>query len=297
MKNSENENPIEKYPQPPFEEQSQEVPGVGEEMNPRPDHGEESYQGHGLLKDQAVIITGGDSGIGKATAIAMAREGADILISYKDDVEDVDAIEATKWIRAAGRRCVIHKGDIQDEKVCQEIVHTCMKEFGKIDVLINNAAYQMTYDTVEEVTAEEWNKTFDTNIRAMFFLIKYAKPQMKPGSSIINTTSINAYKPNPSLFPYAATKGAIHNLTASLAQKFMEDGSGIRVNAVAPGPVWTPLIPSTIPDHPEFGKENSPMGRPAQPAEIAPIYVFLASSGASYVSGATIAATGGAIAL
>lgn len=291
------ENPIDKYPQPPFEEQEQNVPGVTDKMHPRPDHGESTYKGHNLLLDRVAIITGGDSGIGKATAIAMAREGADILISYKDDVEDVDALETAKWVRATGRKCKLHKGDIRDEKVCQEIIEGCLSEFGKIDILINNAAYQMSYDTVEEVTAEEWDKTFDTNIRAMFYLIKFAKPHLKPGSSIINTTSINAYKPNPSLFPYAATKGAIQNLTASLAQKFMEDDSGIRVNAVAPGPVWTPLIPSTIPDHPEFGKENSPMGRPAQPAEMAPIYVFLASDGASYVSGATIAATGGTIAL
>lgn len=291
------ENPIDKYPQPPFEEQEQNVPGVTDKMHPRPDHGESTYKGHNLLLDRVAIITGGDSGIGKATAIAMAREGADILISYKDDVEDVDALETAKWVRATGRKCKLHKGDIRDEKVCQKIIEGCLSEFGKIDILINNAAYQMSYDTVEEVTAEEWDKTFDTNIRAMFYLIKFAKPHLKPGSSIINTTSINAYKPNPSLFPYAATKGAIQNLTASLAQKFMEDESGIRVNAVAPGPVWTPLIPSTIPDHPEFGKENSPMGRPAQPAEMAPIYVFLASDGASYVSGATIAATGGTIAL
>lgn len=291
------ENPIDKYPKPPFKEQEQNVPGVTDKMHPRPDHGESTYKGHNLLLDRVAIITGGDSGIGKATAIAMAREGADILISYKDDIEDVDALETAKWVRATGRRCKLHKGDIRDEKVCQEIIESCLTEFGKVDILINNAAYQMSYDTVEEVTAEEWDKTFDTNIRAMFYLIKFAKPHLKPGSSIINTTSINAYKPNPSLFPYAATKGAIQNLTASLAQKFMEDDSGIRVNAVAPGPVWTPLIPSTIPDHPEFGKENSPMGRPAQPAEMAPIYVFLASDGASYVSGATIAATGGTIAL
>lgn len=293
MKAEEN-NPIEKFPKPPFEKQPQAVPGVTRKMKPRPDHGEESYEGKGLLLDKTVVITGGDSGIGKAVAIAMAREGADLVISYKDEIEDEDAYDTKHWIEQAGRNCVLMRGDICSEKHCNDIVNAGIRRFGKIDVLVNNAAYQMTYQEVEEISAEEWNKTFETNMSAMFYLVKFAKKYMPPGSCIINTTSVNAYDPNPSLLPYAATKGAIQNFTASLAQLFLENGSGIRVNAVAPGPVWTPLIPSTIPDHEQFG-DNTPMGRPGQPVEIAPVYVFLASDAASYVSGATIPVTGGRV--
>lgn len=293
METKEN-SPIDKFPKPPFEKQSQPVPGVTDKMKPRPDHGEESYEGKGLLLNKTVIITGGDSGIGKAVAIAMAREGADLVIAYKDKMEDEDAYDTKNWIEKAGRNCVLIRGDIRSEAHCEDMVNTCMEKFGKLDVLINNAAYQMTYEDVEEISAEEWNKTFETNMSAMFYLVKFAKKHMKPGSSIINTTSVNAYDPNPSLLPYAATKGAIQNFTASLAQLFLEDGSGIRVNAVAPGPVWTPLIPSTIPDHEKFGA-NTPIGRPGQPVEIAPVYVFLASDAASYVSGATIPVTGGRV--
>lgn len=289
-----NDNPIDKFPQPPFKKQEQPVPGVTDKMDPRPDHGEDSYKGNGLLKDKAVIITGGDSGIGRAVAIAMAREGADIVIAYKDEVEDEDAYDTKSWVEKAGRSCLLVRGDIRSEAHCGEIVKACLGRFGKIDILINNAAYQMTYKTVKEISAEEWNKTFETNMSAMFYLVKFAKEYMPPGSSIINTTSVNAYDPNPTLLPYAATKGAIQNFTASLAQLFLEDKSGIRVNAVAPGPVWTPLIPSTIPDHDKFG-ENTPIGRPGQPAEIAPVYVFLASEAASYVSGATVPVTGGRV--
>lgn len=287
-------NPKNMYPTPPFKKQDQKVPGVEKKMDPQADHGENSYEGHGLLKDQAVIITGGDSGIGKAVAIAMAREGADIVISYKDKVEDEDAKDTLRWVKKAGRKGILIRGDIRDEKHCRKIVDRCVKQFGKVDVLVNNAAYQMTYETVEEITADEWNKTFETNMSAMFYLVKYAKKYMPAGSSVINTTSVNAYDPNPTLLPYAATKGAIQNFTASLAQLFLQDGSGIRVNAVAPGPVWTPLIPSTIPGHEKFG-ENTPMGRPGQPVEIAPIYVFLATPASSYISGATIPATGGRV--
>ncbi|MVZ67566.1 SDR family oxidoreductase [Sphingobacterium sp. DK4209] len=291
---TEHNNPIDKFAKPPFEKQPQPVPGVTAKMNPRPDHGEEGYQGKDLLIDKTVIITGGDSGIGKAVAIAMAREGADIVVSYKDEIEDEDANDTKKWVEQAGRSCILIRGDIRSEEHCNAIVDSSVERFGKIDVLINNAAYQMTYKTVEEITAAEWNKTFETNMSAMFYLVKAAKKHMRPGSSIINTTSVNAYDPNPTLLPYAATKGAIQNFTASLAQLFLEDGSGIRVNAVAPGPVWTPLIPSTIPDHEKFG-DNTPIGRPGQPVEIAPVYVFLASEAASYVSGATIPVTGGRV--
>lgn len=287
-------NPENMYPTPPFDKQSQEVPGVGTKMDPVPDHGEETYKGSGLLEGRVAIITGGDSGIGKAVAIAMAREGADVVISYKDAIEDEEAADTQKWVEKAGQKALLVRGDITDESHCKRIVEKTVDQFGKIDILVNNAAYQMTYETVEEITAEEWNKTFETNLSAMFYFVKHANAHMAPGSSIINTTSVNAYDPNPTLLPYAASKGAIQNFTASLAQLFLQDGSGIRVNAVAPGPVWTPLIPSTIPEHERFG-ENTPIGRPGQPAEIAPVYVFLASAAASYVSGATIAATGGRV--
>lgn len=295
MNNKKSKDPIQKYPIPPFPKQPQDVPGITSKMNPLPDHGEQSYVGRGLLKDAVCIITGGDSGIGKAVAIAMAREGAKIVISYKDKVEDEDAKDTLDWIEKAGSEGILFRGDIRNENQCLKIVEKTISKYGRIDILVNNAAYQMTYNSIEEIDTIEWDKTFDTNIRAMFYLVKYAKPHMRPGSSIINTTSVNAYEPNPTLLPYAATKGAIQNFTASLAQMFMEDKSGIRVNAVAPGPIWTPLIPSTIPDHENFGKDNSPMGRPGQPAEIAPIYVFLASEAASYISGATIPATGGRV--
>jgi NAD(P)-dependent dehydrogenase (short-subunit alcohol dehydrogenase family) len=224
----------------------------------------------------------------------MAREGADIVISYKDEIEDIEAEDTKKWINEAGRDALLFRGDIREEALCKTIIDETVKRFGKIDILVNNAAYQMTYENIAEISADEWNKTFETNMSAMFYFVKHAKPHMHPGSSIINTTSVNTYKPNPTLLPYAATKAAIQNFTASLAQTFLEDGSGIRVNAVAPGPVWTPLIPSTIPDHENFGK-NTPIGRPGQPAEIAPVYIFLASDAASYVSGATIPATGGRV--
>lgn len=293
MKPEEN-NPIDKYAKPPFEKQDQAVPGISSAMSPVPDHGEESYEGREMLKEKVVLITGGDSGIGKAVAIAMAREGADIVVAYKEEVEDEDALDTKSWIEKAGRTCVLIRGDIRSESHCETIVRTCVAELGRVDVLINNAAYQMTYKTVEEISASEWNKTFETNMSAMFYLVKAAKKYMRPGSSIINTTSVNAYDPNPTLLPYAASKGAIQNFTASLAQLFLEDGSGIRVNAVAPGPVWTPLIPSTIPDHEKFGV-NTPIGRPGQPVEIAPVYVFLASDAASYISGATIPVTGGRV--
>ena len=285
-------NPKELYPKPPFPKQTQEPPGITSAMQPRPDHGEESYIGCDTLLGKVAIITGGDSGIGKAVAIAMAREGADVVISYKDDIEDEDAFDTRDWIERSGRKALLIKGNIRNEAICKRIVEQTVAEFGKIDILVNNAAYQMSYDGVEDISEEEWNKTFQVNMSAMFYLVKYAKKHMPPGSNIINTTSVNAYNPNPSLLPYAATKGAIQNFTSSLAQMFLQDGSGIRVNAVAPGPVWTPLIPSTIPDHENFG-EDTPMGRPGQPAEIAPVYIFLASDAASYVSGATIPATGG----
>ncbi len=289
-------DPADSYPKPPFPRKPQDVPGTESAMDPQADHGEQSYIGKGRLKGKTAIITGGDSGIGKAVAIAFAREGADVLISYLDDVEDRDAQNTVKYIREAGRTGIAVKGDISSERHCQKIIELAVKEFGKIDILINNAAYQMSRETLQDIPTWEWEKTFAVNIHSMFYLCRAAEPYMPPGSSIINTTSVNAYEPNPTLLPYAATKAAIQNFTANLSQILLEQGKGIRVNAVAPGPIWTPLIPSTIPDHEYFG-ENTPFGRPGQPVEVAPAYVFLASDEANYISGATIPVTGGRITL
>jgi NAD(P)-dependent dehydrogenase (short-subunit alcohol dehydrogenase family) len=286
----ESSNPKTDYPQPPQPEQQQEVPGTIEELIPEADHGEESYQGSGKLAGKKAIITGGDSGIGRAVAIAAAREGADVLISYLN--EDEDAQDTARYIEEAGRKAVLVGGDISEEAHCKQIIDTAVTEFGGIDILVNNAAFQMSHESLQDITAEEWDKTFKTNIHAMFYLCKAAEPHLKPGSSIINTTSVNAYNPKPTLVPYAATKGAIQNFTASMAQLWGE--KGIRVNCVAPGPVWTPLIPATMPEDQvkEFGK-STPLGRAAQPVELAPAYVLLASDQSSYMSGATIQVTGG----
>jgi NAD(P)-dependent dehydrogenase (short-subunit alcohol dehydrogenase family) len=289
-----NQDPAQKYPVPPFPKQKQDPPGTEDAMQPLADHGEQSYKGSGKLLDKKAIITGGDSGIGRAVAIAFAREGADVLISYLDDVEDKDANETAKYVEECGRKALLVKGDIRSEEHCKIIVKKAVEEFGRIDILVNNAAFQMARESLQEIPADEWHKTFDTNITPMFYLCKAAEPHMNPGSSIINTTSVNAYSPTPVLLPYAATKGAIQNFTANLSQILLEAGKGIRVNAVAPGPIWTPLIPSTMPEPEKFG-QNTPMGRPGQPVEVAHAYVFLASDDASYISGATIPVTGGRI--
>ena len=287
-------NPSDKYPRPPFPKQRQDVPGVEAQMQPLADHGEESYKGCGKLTGKKAIITGADSGIGKAVAIAFAREGADVMISYLDSSEDEDANHTADLVRKSGRKAVLYKGDIREEDHCKSIVDKAVAEFGQIDILVNNAAFQMARKNLQEIPSEEWVKTFDTNITAMFYLCKAAEPHMKPGSNIINTTSVNAYSPSLVLLPYAATKGAIQNFTANLSQILLETGKGIRVNAVAPGPIWTPLIPSTMPDPNNFGKDT-PMGRPGQPVEVATAFVFLASDEASYISGATIPVAGGRI--
>lgn len=278
------------YPKPPFPEQRQPIPGTTGAMQPRPDHGETSYAGSGRLRDKAAIITGGDSGIGRAVAIAYAREGADVLISYLDEHED--AQDTARFVEAAGRKAVLVPGDIQDADHCRGIVAKAVEAFGRLDVLVNNAAHQNTFSSPEEISDEEWDTTFRTNIHAMFYLSKAAVGHMKPGAAIINTTSINADTPSPQLLAYATTKGAIHNFTGGLAQMLAE--RGIRVNCVAPGPIWTPLIPSTMPAEKvrNFGTQV-PMKRPGQPVECAAAYVMLASDEASYVSGATIAVTGG----
>ncbi|MBB2673042.1 MULTISPECIES: SDR family oxidoreductase [unclassified Rhizobium] len=278
------------YPTPPFPSQKQPMPGFTAQMDPVPDHGEKSYRGSDRLKGKRAIITGGDSGIGRAVAIAYAREGADLVISYLDEDEDAD--ETKRLVEQAGRKAVLVSGDIQDPAHCRQIVDTAVKELGGIDILVNNAAHQASFKSIDEISDEEWELTFKVNIHAMFYLTKAAVPHMKPGSAIINTASINSDSPNPTLLAYATTKGAIQNFTAGLAQLLAE--KGIRANAVAPGPIWTPLIPSTLPEESvsNFGKQV-PMKRPGQPAELATAYVMLADPLSSYVSGTTIAVTGG----
>jgi NAD(P)-dependent dehydrogenase (short-subunit alcohol dehydrogenase family) len=277
-------------PQPPQPKQQQDMPGSTAEMSPKPDHGEESYKGSGRLEGRAAIITGADSGIGRAVAIAFAREGADVLISYYNEHDD--ARETARWVEQAGRKAVVVSGDIKEESHCKELIQEAIDRFGKLDILVNNAAHQATFESIEDISSEEWDVTFRTNIYSQFYLCKAAIPLMKPGSSIINTTSINAKNPSPTLLAYATTKGAIANFTAGLAGLVAE--KGIRVNAVAPGPIWTPLIPSTMPEEKveSFGGDT-PLGRAGQPAELAPAYVMLASHESSYITGAIIPVTGG----
>ncbi|WP_375276050.1 SDR family oxidoreductase [Methylorubrum thiocyanatum] len=281
---------MESFPKPPFPDQPQPMPGATRDMDPKPDHGETSYKGSGRLEGKKAIITGGDSGIGRAVALAFAREGADVLISYLDEEED--AAETRRLIEQAGRKAVLVPGNIGDAAHCRRIVERAVEAFGRVDVLVNNAAHQATFTAPEEISDEEWEKTFQVNIHAMFYLTKAALPYMGEGSSIINTTSVNADTPSPQLLAYATTKGAIQNYTGGLAQMLAE--RGIRVNCVAPGPIWTPLIPSTMPAEKvkQFGSQV-PMKRPGQPKELAPVYVMLASDESSYVSGATVAVTGG----
>jgi NAD(P)-dependent dehydrogenase (short-subunit alcohol dehydrogenase family) len=275
----------------PEPNQQQSPPGHEAQLRPHADHGETSYRGCGKLTGKASVITGADSGIGRAVALAFAREGADVLIAYLNEHDD--ARETARLVEEAGRKAVLVAGDLAEPGHCRAIIATAVQEFGRIDVLVNNAAYQMTHDSLEDIPDEEWERTFKVNISAMFYLCKAAVPHMQPGASIINTTSINSDQPKPTLLPYAATKGAIANFTAGLAQLLAD--RGIRANSVAPGPIWTPLIPSTMP--PEqvktFGQQV-PMKRAGQPAEVAPVYVLLASDEASYISGARIPVTGGA---
>jgi len=273
--------------QPP---QQQNPPGTEGSLAPAADHGERSYKGCEKLVGKAAIITGGDSGIGRAVAIAFAREGADVLVSYLDEHED--AQETRRWVEEAGRKCVLVPGEISDPRHCRSIVERAMESFGRLDVLVNNAALQMTRKSLEETPDEEWLHTFAVNIHAQFFLAKAALPRMKQGASIINTTSVTSDKAPPYLIPYSATKAAIANFTASLGQLVAE--RGIRVNCVAPGPIWTPLIPATMPPEKveRFG-QDVPLKRAGQPKEVAPVYVFLASEDASYITGAMYAVTGG----
>ena len=277
-------------PKPPFPAQTQEPPGRDADMRPRADHGEMSYVGHDRLKDQVALITGGDSGIGRAVAIAFAREGADILCSYLD--EDDEAATTARWVEAAGRRCITARGDIGDREHCRALVDRAVGELGRLDVLVNNAAYQMSYESFLDIPPDEIDFVFRTNVIAMFHLCQAAVPHMQDGSAIVNTTSIQAAQPSAELLHYAASKGAISTFTKGLAQELAE--RGIRVNAVAPGPIWTPLVVMSFPaeKNAQFGSDT-PLGRPGQPGELAPLYVFLATEASSYISGEVIGATGG----
>lgn len=273
-------------PKPPFDQPTIEYPGTEAEMSPQADHGEQSYRGSGKLEGRAALITGADSGIGRA----YAREGADVLISYLS--EDEDAKETTRLVEEAGRKAITIGGDIQDEAHCQQLVETAIKKFGRLDILVNNAAFQMSQDNIADITAEQFERTYRTNIFAMFYLCKAAAPHMKPGSSIINTASIQAYDPSPNLLAYASTKSAIVGFTKALAKMLIKQG--IRVNAVAPGPVWTPLIPATMPAEKAANLgDNSLFDRPAQPAELASVFVLLASNDASYITSEVYGLTGG----
>jgi NAD(P)-dependent dehydrogenase (short-subunit alcohol dehydrogenase family) len=282
-------DPREAGPKPSFDQPPQEPPGTEGDMDPKADHGEQSYQGLGRLTGRGAIITGADSGIGRAVAIAFAREGADVLISYLS--EDDDAQETRRLVEDAGRRAVVVPGDVGDREVCASLVSQALDAFGRLDIVVCNAAFQMNHDSLPEHPPEEIEFTFRTNILHMFWLCQAAVPHLKPGASIITTSSIQAYQPTPNLLPYAATKGAIVAFTKGLAQELTPNG--IRVNSVAPGPVWTPLIPMSMPAEQaqEFG--NAPLGRPAQPAELAPPYVFLASDESRFVSGEILGVTGG----
>jgi NAD(P)-dependent dehydrogenase (short-subunit alcohol dehydrogenase family) len=270
--------------------QQQEPPGVLGEMTPKPDHGEKSYRGSGRLTGKSAVITGGDSGIGRAVAIAFAREGADVLIHYLSEHEDAKG--TAKYVEEAGRKCVLVAGDLADRAHTKTIIPKAVEEFGKVDILVNNAAFQMSHESLDEVSDEEWDHTLAVNLSAMFILTKDVLPHMPEGGSIINSSSVNSDQPSPQLAPYAMTKAGIANFSASMAQMLAD--KGIRVNSVAPGPIWTPLIPATMPPEKVEGfGEQVPMGRAGQPAELAPVYVLLASDEASYVSGARIAVTGG----
>ncbi|MCU1406483.1 MAG: family oxidoreductase [Glaciihabitans sp.] len=270
--------------------QQQDPPGVEASLTPKADHGEDSYVGSGRLAGKVAVITGADSGIGKAVAIAFAREGADVVISYLNEHEDAE--DTRKWVVDAGHEALVYPGDISESATCREIIDLTVKTFGRLDILVSNAAYQMHHDDLLEISDEEWNHTLATNVSAFFYLVKAALPHLGEGASIIATSSVQSDNPSPGLLPYAATKAALANMTSSLAQGLAE--KGIRANSVAPGPIWTPLIPATMPpDQVETFGEQVPMARPGQPAEVAPIYVLLASDESSYVSGSVIAVTGG----
>ncbi|WP_410881293.1 SDR family oxidoreductase [Myroides sp. DW712] len=277
-------------------EKKQSPPGSEHRMENYPDHGEYTYKGHALFAGKTVLVTGGDSGIGKAISIAFAREGANVVLVYLSEEEQEDAKDTLQWIEQAGVKGLAIQADIKQADNCKKIVATTVEIFGQIDVLINNAAFQKEHKAFVAITEEDLKMTYETNVYALFYMTKYSLDHIPKGGSIIHTTSVNVYDPNPDLLMYASSKAAIQNLTASMSKMFLEQGKGIRVNAVAPGPVWTPLIPTTLSDIDTFG-QNTPLKRPAQPSEIAPAYIFLASEAASYISGTIISATGGRITL
>ncbi|MFD4718870.1 SDR family oxidoreductase [Streptomyces sp. NPDC058423] len=286
----EGRDPVTAHPQPDFPDQEQPHPGWTGPMDPPPDHGETSYVGHGALQDRTAVVTGGDSGIGRAVALAYAREGADVLFTHLPE-EAADARETTRLVEEAGRKAVAVSCDIREEEQCRALIERAVEEFGRIDILVNNAAYQMSQpDGIAAISTEQFDRVMKTNLYGMFWLSKMALPHIPRGGCIINTTSVQAYKPSPHLLDYATSKGAIVTFTQGLARMVAEDG--VRVNAVAPGPVWTPLIPATMPDTKEFGKQ-SPLGRPAQPVEMSPAYVFLASDRARFITAEILNATGG----
>ena len=278
-------------PKPAKDVPEQDPPGTEGEMKPKADHGEESYRGCGKLEGLVAIVTGGDSGIGRAVAIAFAREGADVAIGYLGEEEDEDAAETKRWVEKAGRRCLVERFDVREPEQCRNLVERTVRELGRLDVLVNNAAYQMEQDSLEDITPEQLDRTFRTNIYGYLYMAQAALPHLKEGAVILNTGSVTAFDGNAGLIDYASTKGAIHVFTKSLAQSVGE--KGIRVNCVAPGPVWTPLIPSTLSrEHVRKFGEDTVWGRPAQPAEIAPSYVFLASADARYYTGEVLSPTG-----
>ncbi len=283
-------DPRYQFPSPPFDHQPQDAPGTTTAMAPLPDHGEQTYKGNNRLENRVCIITGGDSGIGRAVAIALAREGVDIVYTYLN--EEKDAASTAHWIEAAGRRALPIRMDQSSRSECDAVVQQCQDAFGRLDILINNAAFQRTYEGIESIPDDELDYTFRTNVQALFFFCRAALRLMQPGAAIINTTSIQAFDPGAYLAPYAASKAAITNFTLSFAKEAIE--KGVRVNAVAPGPVWTPLIPSTMsPDKVKDFGTNTLLKRPAQPCELAPLYVFLASDAASYITGEIYGVTGG----
>ncbi|MFG1673336.1 SDR family oxidoreductase [Micromonospora sp. NPDC049282] len=288
------QNPTEQYGQQQGQSaQQQSTPGTEQEMGPKPDHGEESYRGADRLTGKRAVITGGDSGIGRAVAVAFAREGADVLVSYLGEEEEADARETVSLVEQAGRKGVAVRTDLREEANCRELIDRAVADLGGIDILVNNAAYQMSQDNgIDDITTEQFDRVVKTNVYAMFWLSKFAVPHLKEGSAIINTSSIQAFDPSPQLLDYATTKAAIANFTKALALNLAD--RGIRVNAVAPGPIWTPLIPATMPAEKvkQFGTDV-PMGRPGQPAELAPAYVFFASQESSYVTGEILGVTGG----
>jgi len=283
------------YPKPPFKTPQQSFPGKTDKMVPRPDHGEESYVGHGLLKGKKALITGGDSGIGAAVAIAYAREGADVAIAFlKGEENDAERIAAL--IEKAGQKAVLCPCDVSDDAQAEALIKRVTDELGGLDILVNNAAYQRYYESFDEITMEDWRKTFETNVHAAFNLTRLSVPYLKDGGSVINTASVNSKRPTPNILPYSATKGALANLTIGLAGLLAE--KGIRVNAVLPGPIWTPFIPAGMAaeEVEQFGSQT-PFGRPGQPAELASAYVMLAADSSSYTSGALLTIAGGAATL